>query len=84
MGSNRILNIALSEPMSAYVEKRVDCGQYGNASEYVVELIRRDQREQDIARLRAMVDDGLASGPATPHTEADWAELDSIARSGIE
>ena len=64
----------------AYVAKRVDSGQFGNTSEYVRELIRRDQREQDIARLRAMVEVGLARGPARADTAQDWAELEAIAR----
>jgi hypothetical protein len=30
-------------------------------------------------RLRALVEDGLASGPATMDTRDDWAELNAIA-----
>jgi antitoxin ParD1/3/4 len=80
MSTTSTMNIALPEPMRAYVAKRVESGQFGNTSEYVRELIRRDQREQDIARLRAMVEVGLASGPARPDTAEDWAELEAIAR----
>ena len=75
------MNIALPEPMRAYVAERVDSGQYGNTSEYVRELIRKDQREQAIARLRAMVEVGLASGPAVQDTQADWDELNAIANA---
>ncbi len=74
------MNIALPETLRAYVAERVDSGQYGNTSEYVRELIRKDQREQAIARLRAMVEQGLASGPAVPDTQADWDELKAIAK----
>jgi antitoxin ParD1/3/4 len=74
------MNIALPEPMRAYVAKRVESGQFGNTSEYVRELIRRDQRDRDVARLRAMVEFGMASGPTRADTEEDWAELDVIAR----
>jgi antitoxin ParD1/3/4 len=74
------MNIALPEPMCAYVAKRIESGQFGNTSEYVRELIRRDQRGQDMARLRAMVEVGLASGPARADTAEDWAELEAIAR----
>jgi antitoxin ParD1/3/4 len=80
MGTTSTMNVALPEPMRAYVAKRVESGQFGNTSEYVRELIRRDQREQDIARLRAMVEEGLASGPARADTSEDWAELEAIAR----
>ena len=53
---------------------------FGNTSEYVRELIRRDQREQNIARLRAMVEVGLVNVPANSDTAEDWAELETIAR----
>lgn len=49
MSTTSTMNIALPEPMRAYVAKRVESGQFGNTSEYVRELIRRDQREQDMA-----------------------------------
>lgn len=78
------MNIALPETMRAYVARRVDAGQYGNTSEYIRDLIRKDQRDQEFARLRAMVEEGLASGPATPLAQADWDELDAIVRGEIE
>ena len=80
MSKTSTMNIALPEPMRACVAKRVESGQFGNTSEYVRELSRRDQREQDIARLRAMVEVGLASGPAKADAAEDWAELEAIAR----
>lgn len=74
------MNIALPESLRDYVARRVDSGQFGNTSEYVRELIRRDQREQDIARLRTLLEEGLASGAARADTEEDWAELRALAR----
>jgi antitoxin ParD1/3/4 len=73
------MNIALPEPMRLYVSERVASGAYGNTSEYVRELIRRDQREQDTLRLRALLEEGLASGPAVPLTAEDWAAFESAA-----
>lgn len=83
MSTTSTMNIALPEPLRAYVAHRVESGQYGNTSEYVRDLIRRDQREQRVQTLRALVEDGLASGPATPDTQADWDELKAIARGDI-
>lgn len=74
------MNIALPEGLRHYVAERVASGQYGNTSEYIRELIRRDQRELGIARLHALLEEGLASGPATADTLDDWEELDAIAR----
>lgn len=73
------MNIALPEPLHAYVAERVASGGFGNISEYVREPIRRDQRNQERLRLRALVEEGLTSGPATLVTDEDWAELDAIA-----
>jgi len=83
MSKTRTMNVALPEAMRLYVAERVAAGDYGNTSEYVRELIRRDQRDQECRRLRALVEEGLASGPAEPMTEADWAELDAIAEGKI-
>ena len=46
--SRNTLNFALPESMRAYVDARVASGHYGNTSEYLRELIRKDQavREQ--------------------------------------
>jgi antitoxin ParD1/3/4 len=80
MSTTSTMNIAQPEPMRACVARRVESGPLGNTSEYVRELIRRDQREQDIARLRAMIEVGLVSGPARADTAEDWTELEAIAR----
>lgn len=77
------MNIALTESMRAYVAERVASGEYGNTSELVRELIRKDQREQRVLRLRALVEEGLGSGPATADSEADREELSAIARGDI-
>lgn len=84
MSSTITMNIALPEPLRVYVAERVESGHYGNTSEYVRDLIRKDQREQRVQRLQVLVEEGLASGPATPDTEADWDELRRIARGRIE
>lgn len=78
------MNIAIPEPLRAYVAHRVESGDYGNTSEYVRDLIRKDQQEQRIHRLRALVEEGLSCGPPTPDSQADWDELSAIARGDIE
>lgn len=50
-----------------------------NTTERVRELTRRGRREQELTRLRSLVEEGLTSGPATPMTDEDWVELDAIA-----
>lgn len=49
--------------MKAWVEAQTQDGRYSNASDYVRDLIRRDQdRQSAIAELQSFVDEGIASG----------------------
>ena len=59
------MNVSLPDPMKIWVEAQTKDGRYSNASDYVRDLIRRDQdRHRAIAELQEFVDDGIASGPA--------------------
>lgn len=82
--SRNTLNFALPESMRAYVDARVASGDYGNTSEYLRELIRKDQAEQVKTRLRLLIAEGVASGPAVPWSPADDDELLAIARGEID
>ena len=54
------MNIPLPDEMKEWVEEQAKGGRYGNSSDYVRDLIRRDQ--EAIAELQALVDEGLNSG----------------------
>ena len=69
------LNISLPAPLREWIESQVKGGRYGNASEYVRELIRRDQERQAQQRLEQVLLEGVKSGKASPLTKQDWAEL---------
>ncbi len=69
------MSFALPEAMRDYVNQRVRSGQYGNTSEYLRELIRRDQEEQAKRRLRELIADGLNSGPGQSLTPQRAAQL---------
>lgn len=57
------MNVSLPDPMKEWVEAQTETGRYSNASDYVRDLIRRDQeRAAAIAELQRLVDEGLASG----------------------
>ncbi|GHF03621.1 antitoxin [Aliiroseovarius zhejiangensis] len=61
------MNISLPEQMKSWVESQSRSGRFANSSDYVRDLIRRDQeRAAAIAEVQAAVDAALASGPATP------------------
>jgi antitoxin ParD1/3/4 len=69
------LNISLPEPLRDWIEARVKGGRYGNASEYLRELIRRDQERQAQERLEGLLLEGVKSGATSPLTKRDWTEL---------
>jgi antitoxin ParD1/3/4 len=66
--------------MLAYIDTRVTEGHYGNASEYIRDLIRKDQEAQAIAHFRHLVEEGLASGAAEARSNQDREALMAIAR----
>ena len=67
------MNISLPEPMKAFAEAQTRDGRYSNVSDYMRDLIRRDQaRRQAIAEIQALVDEGLASGPSEPFDMQDF------------
>lgn len=57
------MNISLPEGMKDWVEKQARSGRYSNHSDYVRDLIRRDQDQAlKIARMQSLVTEGIASG----------------------
>ena len=65
------MNVSLPDPMKEWVEAQARTGRYSNASDYVRDLIRKDQARNDkIAAMQAFVDEGLASGVGTRGMDA--------------
>ena len=57
------MNVSLPDPMKEWVEAQAQGGRYSNVSDYVRDLIRRDQeRAAKIERMQRLMDEGLASG----------------------
>jgi antitoxin ParD1/3/4 len=74
------MNISLPDQMKAWVEEQTRSGRYGNSSDVVRDLIRREQvKAEKIANMQRLVDEGRASGISerTPREiiEAARAEL---------
>lgn len=65
------MNISLPDPMKQWAESQADTGRYSNVSDYVRDLIRRDQEAKNkIALMQRRVDEARASGIST-ETMAD-------------
>ena len=73
--SGNTMSFALPESMRAYIDDRVRTGNYGNTSEYLRDLIRRDQRTEAAQRLRELIAEGLASGDGLVASAGVIAEL---------
>ena len=57
------MNISLPDAMKSWVEAQTEDGKYSNSSDYVRDLIRREQiRAERIAEFQQVVDEGRASG----------------------
>lgn len=54
------MNVSLPGPMREWVDAQVKGGEYANASDYIRDLIRHDQRRRQ--ELRAAIAEGVESG----------------------
>jgi antitoxin ParD1/3/4 len=66
------MNISLPDTLKSFVDEQVNQGSYGTSSEYVRELIRKDQ---DRLQLRGLLLAGAASAPSTPADQAFFEGL---------
>ena len=64
------MNISLPDTLKSFVDEQVNQRDYGTSSEYVRELIRKDQDRQ---HLRGLLLAGAASAPTAP-VDADYFE----------
>jgi antitoxin ParD1/3/4 len=63
------MNISLPDAMKAFVDGQVTQGGYGTSSEYVRELIRKEQAR---LQFRQLLLDGLNSAPLAPADAKYW------------
>lgn len=57
------MNVSLPDKMKDWVENQTQQGRYSNASDYVRDLIRRDQERNDkVAHMQSLVSEALESG----------------------
>ena len=65
------LNVSLPDTIRKWVDMQVKGGEYSNASDYIRDLIRMDQRKRET--LQAAVMEGFHSG-TSPRTVKDIAK----------
>jgi antitoxin ParD1/3/4 len=77
------MNISLPDDLMAYVDERVSSGGYGTSSDYVRELIEREQSGVD--HLRQLLLEGAASPIEGPIDDAFFESLhERIGRRAAE
>ena len=65
--------ITISQPMENWIKAQIESGRFASDSEYVRDLIRRDQdRQFALGQLGQAIDEGLASGPANRTIDKIW------------
>lgn len=75
------MNISLPDALKSFVDEQVNQGGYGTSSEYVRELIRKDQ---DRLQLRNLLLAGAASAPAAPSSPAYFKALRNQVRKATK
>ena len=57
------MNISIPDKLKSWAEARVAEGRYASTSDYIRDLVRRDQEAEEARlRLQAAIDEGRASG----------------------
>ena len=69
------MNVSLPDKMKKWVEEQVETGRYGNSSDYVRDLVRRDQeRTEARATLYKFLDEGFEGGFSEEQSAEDIFE----------
>ncbi|RTQ33041.1 antitoxin ParD1/3/4 [Variovorax sp. YR750] len=66
------MNISLPDALKSFVDEQVETRAFGTSSEYVRELIRKDQER---VHLRGLLLEGAASAPGRPADAAYFKTL---------
>ena len=77
------MNVSMPQAMRTFVSDRIT-GRFGNTSEYIRDLIRRDQKEAAKEELEKLLLEGVRSGESVEVTPDDWAEIRDEVRQRIE
>lgn len=78
------MNISLPDQMKAWVEAQTADGRYANSSDYVRDLIRREQiKAEKIANMERLIEEAYASGVSEMTMDEIFAEArtEAVART---
>jgi antitoxin ParD1/3/4 len=64
------MNISLTEDLKSFVDARIKSRGYSSVSEYMRDLVRRDEERLVEERFKSLIEDGMASESA-----GEWEDL---------
>lgn len=76
------MNVSLPENLKDFVEAQVRSGDYSSVSEFMRELVRREQKVREREQLERKILEGVSSGEPVEATPEMWKQLRSRLREG--
>ena len=77
MGTTR-KTITLTDKQDQWIKSRIAAGEYTNDSEYIRDLVRRDQEQNaKFSALKAAIQEGLDSGISDKTLRDVWEEAEA-------
>ena len=77
------MHISLPQPLKQWVDQQVQQKGFGTASEFVRDMLRRQQEQEVRARVDQKLIDALDAGPFTAMNKKEWQELRREARKRV-
>ncbi len=78
------MNVSVPDSMREWVQSRIESGEYASVSDYVRDLIRRDQnarvRQLSVDDIRRSIEEGRVAGGTVPAEEVFARIEDQIRR----
>lgn len=75
------MNISVPDPMKEWVQSQVQSGTYANSSDYIRDLIRKDQENRTkLNALQQAITEGIESGVSSK----TFDEIIHAARQGLK
>jgi len=70
--------ITLSDSQDAWIKSQISRGAFTNDSEYIRDLLRRDQSQHDhLSNLKRLIAEGLESGVSDKSLNDVWGESEA-------
>ena len=76
------MNISLPDNLKEFVESQVQSGDYSSVSEFMRDLVRREQKNREREQLELRILEGMSSGDAMEVTPEMWNRLRERLRGG--